>query len=84
MTMRSYAEAEDKVEEYETVEEKFHAFLSEQLDETVDSWVVQMVMATTLISLSQQMDMPKEKFFSALTHTWFMLEETEPDEGTVH
>ena len=27
--IKSYAEAADKVEEYETVEEKFHAFLSE-------------------------------------------------------
>ena len=34
--IKSYAEAADKVEEYETVEEKFHAFLSEQLDDTFD------------------------------------------------
>lgn len=75
---------EEDFEEYEAVEAKLQAFLSEEIDSDASCWIVQMVMATTLITVSQEMGMYKEKFFHAMNNTWDVLEEGEDTEYSLH
>ena len=76
-------EKEEGFEEYEIVEAKLKAFLSEEIDSDASCWIVQMVMASMLITVSQATDMSKEKFFHAMNNTWDVLEEDQ-DEDTEH
>ena len=77
-------EKEEGFEEYEIVEAKLKAFLSEEIDSDASCWIVQMVMASMLITISQAMDMHKEKFFHAMNNTWDVLEEGEDTEHSLH
>ena len=76
---------EEGFEEYEIVEAKLKAFLSEEIDSDASCWIVQMVMASMLITMSQARGMRKEKFFHAMNNTWDVLEEDQDqDEDTEH
>ena len=71
---------EEDFEEYEIVEAKLQAFLAEEISSDATCWIMQMVMATMLVTMSQAMDMPKEKFFHAMSNTWDVLEEDEDED----
>ena len=74
---------EEGSEEYEIVEAKLKAFLSEEIDSDATCWIVQMVMATMLVAMSQERGMRKEKFFHAMNNTWDVLEEDEDEDEDI-
>lgn len=74
---------EEGFEEYEIVEAKLKAFLSEEIDSDATCWIVQMVMATMLVAMSQERGMRKEKFFHAMNNTWDVLEEDEDEDEDI-
>lgn len=75
---------DEDFEEYEVVEAKLQAFLSEEIDSDATCWIMQMVMATMLVTISQSRGMTKEKFFHAINNTWDVLEEGEDTEHSLH
>ena len=74
---------EEGFEEYEIVEAKLKACLSEEIDSDASCWIVQMVMASMLITMSQARGMRKEKFFHAMNNTWDVLEEDQDEDEDI-